>query len=332
MGGLEEAKPMKPKITYRKRRDLMLKYFSSSSVVAILAQSLRDCGMPLVFNRGRPCEIPKEKLISFILFARMCGDKFERMETDSELYVQRHYDHSNLHYHYRQLASDVIIRLTGLFEQRIKAMINEVLLHIFDSTALSTSVRVERLYQGTRRKEKLTTKFHTLLGYDPPNQLILVEGMLASNNRTSDAQGASKILQDKENLAGYSFGDSAFETYDLIELTCAKGLEPIYKPVKKNVRRKLSKKAQLRKVWNGNHSRMYRDIRGSGESLYGAATRAGLIHTNSIEEGQRHKDSLIIGLRQNLLNYLRLKALLGIIRKTLKNRKLYKSIFPQKRK
>ena len=306
---------MKPSITYRKRRDLMLKYFSASSMVAVLAQSMRDCAISLTFKLGRPCEVPKEKLIGFILLARICGDKFERMETDSELYVHRHYDHSNLHYHYMQLPCNVIVKLTALFEIRIKTMVNEILLHVFDSTALSTSVRVERLRQGTRKKEKLTTKFHTMLGYDPPNQLIVVEGMLASDNHTSDAQGASKLLAEKEDIAGYSFGDSAFEVYDLIEQTLEKGLEPIYKPTKKNVKRKLSKKAQLRKIWNGNHSRLYKDIRGSGESLYGAATRAGLIHTYSIEEEQRHKDSLIIGLRQNLFNYLRLKALLELFEK-----------------
>ena len=71
-------------------------------------------------------------------------------------------------------------------------MINEILLHIFDSTALSTSVREEKVRQGTRNKEKLTVKFHTMLGYDPPFQLVVVEGMLASDNHTSDAKGAEE--------------------------------------------------------------------------------------------------------------------------------------------
>ena len=62
--------------------------------------------------------------------------------------------------------------------------------------------------------------------------------------------------------------------------------------------------------------RMYKDIRGTGEVLYGAATRYGLIHTNSRRDVNRRKDGLLIGLRQNLLTYLRLKALIGIIRKT----------------
>lgn len=110
-------------------------------------------------------------------------------------------------------------------------------------------------------------------------------------------------------------GDSAFETYNLIDQTLEQGLIPLYKPTKRNVRKKLSAKARLRKCWNGNHSRFYKEIRGTGEVLYGGATRCGLIHTNSIREDNRQKDALLIGLRQNLFAYLRLKVLWELLEK-----------------
>lgn len=74
------------------------------------------------------------------------------------------------------------------------------------------------------------------------------------------------------------------------------------------------------KKWDGNPHRLYEDIRGTGESLYGAATRSGLIHTQSRREDNRAKDGLLIGLRQNLFAYLRLEVFLRIIRKTRVNR------------
>ena len=317
---------MKPSITYRKRRDLMLKKFSSLSIISALSEIIVRNGIILSFHLGRPCEIKKCQLISFLLFCKVNGAGYEEMELDSEPFLRRHYDHSTFHYHYTFLPEKVIIFLTLILEKKIKEMTNEILLHIFDSTALSTSVREERLRQGTRKKEKLTTKFHTMLGYDPPFQLVVVEGMLSSNNHISDAQGAREILKEKDGLKGYGFGDSAFETYDLIEESIEKNLDPIFKPTKKDVGKKLSAKARLREIWNGNHSRMYKDIRGTGEVVYGAATRAKIIHTNSIREDNRQKDSLIIGLRQNLFNYLRLKALSGFFRKTLKNLNIYKLI------
>jgi hypothetical protein len=301
----------------------MLKNFSSKAISSIMEEEILRSGALSTHKLGRPCEVRKEKLIGFVLFSKIMTDVYEKMELNSELFLDRHYDHSNFQYHYKNLPSSLIYSLTSRIEVKIKQLTNEILLHIADSSALSTSVRVERIRQGTRKKVKLTTKFHTLLGYDPPNGIIVVEGMLASNNKLSDSKGAQKMMAGKD-LKGYSFGDSAFETYDLIDKTIEHGLIPIYKPTKKNVRKKLSAKARLRKCWNGNHSRLYKDIRGTGEALYGGATRCGLIHTNSIREDNRQKDALLIGLRQNLFTYLRLKTLIGIIRKSLFFHNLYK--------
>ena len=287
-----------------------------------MEEEILRSGILLSYKLGRRCEVRKEKIIGFILFSKIMTDGYEEMELNSELFLERHYDHSNFWYHYTALPPLVIYTLTSILEVKIKILINEVLLHIADSSALSTSVREERIRQGTRNKVKLTTKFHTLLGYDPPTQTIVVEGMLASNNKLSDSKGAQTMLAGKD-LKGYSFGDSAFETYDLIDQTLEQGLISIYKPTKKSVSKKLSAKARLRKSWNGNHSRLYKDIRGNGEVLYGGATRCGLIHTNSIREDNRQKDALLIGLRQNLFAYLRLKVLINIIRKTPLNPNLF---------
>ena len=314
MGGLKEDTQMKPTKTYRQRRDLMLKKFSTATISSILEEEILRSGLLITFKRGRPCEVRKERIVGFLLFSRLMTDVYEQMELNSELYLGRHYDHGSFWYHYSSLSPMTIYNLTSILEVKIKVLINEILLHIADSSALSTSVREERIRQGTRNKVKLTTKFHTLLGYDPPSQTIIVEGMLASDNKLSDSKGAQIMLAGKD-LKGYSFGDSAFETYDLIDQTLEQELIPIYKPTKKDVGKKLSAKARLRKVWNGNHSRFYKEIRGTGEVLYGGATRCGLIHTNSIREDNRQKDALLIGLRQNLFTYLRLKVLWELLEK-----------------
>ena len=293
----------------------MLKSFSAKSISSIMEEEILRSGILIAHTRGRRCEISKEKILGFLLFSKIMNNGYEEMEINSEIFLARHYDHSSFQYHYTELPEKVILALTSILEVKIKELTNEVYLHIFDSTALSTSVREERIQQGTRNKVKLTTKFHTLLGYDPSNQTVIVEEMLASNNKLSDSKGAQLMLQ-RSDLRGYGFGDSAFETYELIDVTESKNLIPIYKPTKKRVRKTLSAKSRLRKVWNGNHSRMYKDIRGTGEVLYGAATTCGLIHSDSKREDNLHKDSLIIGLRQNLFAYLRLKVLVCIIRKT----------------
>ena len=276
--------------------------------------AVRSCVVPR-FTRGRPCRIRKERLVSFIFLSRMKHQGYEEMELNSELFLKMHYDHSAFQYHYTQLSEEVIVSLTNLFKDKINELLTEdILFHIFDSTALSTSVRVERTRAGLRNKVKLTEKFHTMLGYDPPNQIVVVEAMLASDHHTSDNQGA--LLMIHQGLKGFALGDSAYETYELVQQTEFVGLIPLYKPTKKEVKKKLSAKARRRKDWKGNPSRWYKELRGVGEVLYGAATRAGLIHTHSKYVPNMFKDALIIGLRQNVLTYLRLRALMRFIRKT----------------
>ena len=303
----------------------MLKKFSIQKIIFQLTEVVRRKGFVVIYSRGRPCEIRKEKLITFILIFRINHRGYEMMETESEIYLKRHYDHSAFQYHFSTLSDVVVYSLTNLFRDKIYTLVNEIYLHIFDSTALSTSVRAERTRQGIRKKEKLTDKFHTLLGYDPSFQIIVVEGMIMTDHHTSDSKGGEILLQQTK-IKGYGFGDSKYGTYGLIQKNEEKSLIPIFKQDKRRVRKTLSAKARHRKIWNGNPQRMYKDIRGTGEVLYGAATRCGLIHTNSRKDENRAKDGLLIGLRQNLFTYLRLKALIGIIRKTRSFHNLYNLI------
>lgn len=175
----------------------MLKKFSTKTISSILEEEILRSGLLIVFKKGRPCEIRKEKIVGFLLFSKLMTDVYEQMELNSELYLDRHYDHGSFWYHFSALSPIVIYNLTSILEVKIKQLTNEILLHIADSSALSTSVRVARIRQGTRNKVKLTTKFHTLLGYDPPNQIVVVEGMIASDNKLSDSKGAQIMLNGK---------------------------------------------------------------------------------------------------------------------------------------
>ena len=315
----------KPTISYWKRYDLMYKKYSKKSIINITENELRAKNLIKKHTRGRKTLVRKEKIIAFILVEKILVSPYREMELDGDSYLPHRYDHSLYQYHYTCLSEETLHEISLVFERRCEQLLNEILLHIVDSTALSTSVREERLRQGTRNKEKLTTKYHTMIGYDPPNQMIIVEHSIASDNHLSDGKGAEWMIR-KSPKKGYLFGDRAYETYGLLELAKMIGLEPIIKPTKKNVKKKLSVKAGLRKIWNGNHSRMYKDIRGTGECLYGAGTRAGLIRTNSILDKNRKKDSLILDIRQNILSYLRLEVFKALFDKLARNSNVFSII------
>ena len=259
-------------------------------------------------SRGRKPIVSKEKTVAFILTEKMLVSSYRKMELEGDAYLPHKYDHSSYQYQYSTLHESVLSKVIKLFDKLCKQLLNEIYFHILDSTGLSTSVRVPRLKQGTRVKTKLTSKVHTMLGYDPPNQVVIIESTISSDNHLSDGKGGEMMIKESPQK-GYLFGDSAYETYALTELAEQMGLIPILKPTKKDVRKKFSVKARLRIIWNGNNSRLYKQLRGIGEVVYGGATRAGLIHTNSKIDENRKKDGLIISIRQNIFTYLRLKAL-----------------------
>ena len=306
---------MKQKIRYRRRRDLALKKFSAEYILKQLSLALKATGLVRIYHRGRPCDIRKEKLVAFIVNSRMIGKGYELMEQESELYLKEHYDHSTLQYHYTVLPSKTLYKISMLFRDKIYELGNEILLHILDSTALSTSVREERTRQGLRNKEKITDKIHTTTGYDPPLKIVIVEEILVSDHHLSDGKGGEKMVE-KNSFKGYLFGDSKYGTYNLIQLAEDKLLFPVLKQDKRKPRKKFTPKARRRKQWNGNPKRLYKEIRGLGEVVYGGATRAGLILTKSIRTDNRYKDGLLIAVRHNLYTFLRLKALNRFFRKT----------------
>jgi len=207
----------------------MLKNNSTLTIFKCLCEIVYRNKIVVPSKFGRPCQKPKHKIISFILLWKIYGEVLEKMELDSELFLGKHYDHSSFGYHYSQLLPQVIEEITWHYERLIVQMLErEIIFHIYDSTAISTSVREERIRQGTRNKERLTQKFHTTLGYDPPNQLVVVEAMLATDHHTSDSQGAI-IMQNGKDWKGYDLGDRAYWTYDLTDATISQGRVPIYK-------------------------------------------------------------------------------------------------------
>ena len=312
----------KQKLEYWKRYDLMFKNYSKKDLVLILEHELiHNCLVPR-YIRGRRTIVRKERIISFILVEKQLKSVYRDMEMEGEVYLLHKYDHSSFQYHYKALPETILYRILSIFEKKCKVLLNEIFIHLVDSTAQSSSVREERLRQGTRNKEKITDKIHTLLGYDPPNKIVIVESALASDKHLSDGKGAESMIS--KHLKGYLFGDAGYETYDLIDLAFEYGLIPIIKPQNKNIKRKLSKKAQLRKIWNGNNKRLYKEIRGVAEVLYGGATKANLLKTNSKLTSIRRKDALILSIRQNLFSFLRLKALIRIYRQTHFFHKVYK--------
>jgi len=302
--------------TYWQKYDLLYKKHSKKTLFKKLKKECKKLGQPYKKkdNRGRKPKFNPTTYAAFLCIQKIFRHRYREMELEATLYLLDKADHSTFARNYNKIPEQYI-------EQLISNLVNkEFLIWIADSTAISTKIRVERTRQGLRKKEILTDKYHIVIGYDPPTGTVQILGAKATDNHTSDSQGAIQILQGRKSNA-YFLGDSAYNTYALHETAKEIGLFPHIKPDKKGIARTLSTKA--RQVQNFSHN-LYKNIRGIVETVFGGATNAGLILSYAKKTHTRRLDTLMLAVRHNLLSNLRTTIHL-FVRQTLENQNAYKS-------
>jgi hypothetical protein len=286
--------------------DLFYKNYSKKGLYKEAITLVKRTNLVRRKRRGRPPTVHKHKSTAYILLQRMDKSSYRDMELEGDLFLPHKYDHSSYQYQYTTTNYLVLELLTRMLCVKIEALIGQAIFNILDTTGVSTTIKVPRLRQGTRQKEKLNDKLHIFLGYDPPHHVVYIKDTLATSNHVSDSQGGL-IMTDRTKYKGDVFGDSAYQTYELIEQINEQEKRPFFKPAKKKIRKTLTPKARWAKDF---HLRLYQEIRGLVETPFGGATKKNLLHTYSKLEENRRKDSLLVSLRQNFLTYLRLKVLL----------------------
>jgi len=309
LGGWEEPTMPKHKKRYWQKYDMLYKNCSKKRLFKQLKASCENLGCPYEKkgNRGRSLKFSPIEYAAFISLQKMFGHKSREMELEADLFLSDKADHSTFARNYKRIPTEYIEKLIIPFVKKKYCLL------IADSTAMSTKIRVERIKAGTRNKQKLTNKFHILVGYDPEDHEVMILGVKATDNHTSDSKGACMILNKLENPFAYFFGDSAYHTYELHNIGKEKKLIVMTKPDKKGIRKKMSAKAINTKKFN---ERLYKEIRGIVETVFGGLTNAGLITTFAKTTKAIQLDTLMLALRHNLMTSIRLYKL--IMRQTLK--------------
>ena len=281
-----------------KKYDSLFKNYSKKDIFEFLVQRCLELGLPYSENkgRGRKSKLPPEVYVAYLIIQKMFGHDYRQMEMEAELYLDCKIDHSTFARNYAKISQEYFERLIASLPDRDFSVL------IADSTGMSTKVRVERVYQGTRNKTKLTQKCHIVIGYDPRNGEVMILGAKATDNHVSDSQGAQQILKEMKETHAWFLGDSAYNTYALHEVAEERGLNPQLKPDAKGIRKKMSAKARNAKNFK---ERLYKELRGVVETVFGGATNAGLILTRSKKTHTRQLDTLILAIRHNIFAYLK---------------------------
>jgi len=288
----------KPNKTYWQKYDLLYKKCSKKSLFKRLKKECRKLGQPYKKrdNRGRKPKFSPYDYASFICLQKIFRHRYREMELEADLYLPDKADHSTFQRNYEKISEEYIEKLI------VNLVDKKFIYWIADSTCMSSKIRVERTIQGVRNKALLRDKYHVIVGYDPPTSTTMILGVKATDEHISDSRGAINILHEKQSHA-YFLGDSAYNTYELHEVIKNVGLFPLMKPDNKGIRKTLSVKARQVKLFS---KRIYKELRGIVETVFGGATNAGLILSYAKKEHTRRLDTLMLALRHNLMASIRL--------------------------
>ena len=308
---MPNTKPKRPN-TYWRRLDFLYKNNSKKDMFELIKKEVSK--NKLVYekkdSRGRKPKFLLEEYVAFLVLQKIFGHAYREMELEAELYLPDKVDHSTLARNFAKISEEYLEQLAVSFVNK------EFSFWLGDSTGISTKIRVERIRQGIRNKTKLTEKYHVILGYDPSTGETMILAVKASDNRLSDSKAAQEMI--KELLKGkkvyaWFLADSAYNTYALHEILEEHGLEAQIKPDNKGISKKMSVKARKIKLFK---KRLYKEVRGVVETVFGGATNAGLILTRSKKTHTRRLDTLILAVRHNLFANLKTCLLTIIVRQT----------------
>jgi len=292
------------KLSYWKRYDRVYKNFSAKKIYREILTIVKRLGKPFEkkSRRGRKFKIEPEEYTAFLALKISGGDNYRDMELDSELFVEKHLDHSTFGKNFFRIPYEYLRRLLQLTGQLLENMLGHAKVHVLDSTKLSTDRYKEIIYRGNLRKIKETFKLHTMIQRHPKKQMVIIMDGLASDTHISDAEGAvqmSHVLQEEDILPA----DRGYD-YEKVYEVCAE--RKVRTNIKKQDREngkgfRYRKKAKFRK-------QSYKKQRGIVETRFGTIENAGLTLTHYRTEDARFKYGLILLMKQNIDNLLRLEV------------------------
>jgi len=292
------------KLSYWKRYDRVFKYFSPKKIYEKILGFAKKLGKPFKkkSNRGPKMKLQPEEYASYIAYKGSKGEAYRDMELDSEMFFDKKIDHSTFGKNLKKISCEYLRKLLQLTGQFLERLLGHAKVHIPDSTKLSTDRYKNIIYQGKPRRVKETFKLHTMVQRHPKKKMTIIMDGFSSDAHISDAEGAvrmSQVLQEGDILPA----DRGYD-YEKVYMACAqRKVETNIKQQNKKSGKgfRYRKKAKFRK-------RSYKKQWGVVETRYATIENAGLTLTHYRTEDTRFKYGLILEIKQNIDNLLRLEV------------------------
>ena len=296
---------MKNALSYWKKYDLVFKHFSFKKIYKEILGFAKKLGNPFTkkSNKGRNFKISPEEYVAYTVFEIVTGNApFRDMELGSELYVRKHIDHSTFGKNFQKIPYDYLRKLLELTGKFLEKLLGKASVYLADSTGMVTNMYYDTEFKGKSIRRKLDFKLHSFVGYYPNKKLTYIKTGLGSNKHTSDSEGACVMLDEYDMGWAYFSADSSYDFEKLHRKINEKGLFPMIKP--RNTKLSRATKTKEHRRWF--NPRLYKEIRHLVETIFGGLENKGLLHTRMKREDNIHKFSLVVQIRHNLWNLMKL--------------------------
>lgn len=295
--------------SYWQRYDRVFKHFSYKKIYEHILSLARKLGTPFEkkSKRGRPFKITQTEYAAFMVFEIITNDSvYRNMEQDSELFLQKHIDHSTFGKNFIKIPYEYLQKLLHLCASLLESLLGKALAYIPDSTAITTKFYKDSIREGKKCRLLQTYKSHALVGYYPNKGIIYVKTAEGTDHHTSDSKGATLMLENYDLGWAYMPADRG---YDYEETYKSSEKAELTSNIKKQKRPNGPKsKYRKRSIYI---DRLYKEIRHIVECNFGGLENKGLLKTTLKRPDNINKYSIIIHVRQNLMAYLRLIAYLA---------------------
>lgn len=298
--------------TYWKRYDLVFKRFSFKKIYEEILGFAKKLGSPFSrkSKKGRPFKISPEEYVSYITFEIITHNSpYRDMELGSELYVDKHIDHSTFGKSFQKIPYEYFLKLLEKTSNLLESLLGRVSLLIADSTGMHSNIYHECDIKGETTRRKKRYKAHALISSHPDKQLTYIRRGIGSDLRTSDSEGAKQMLE-KEHIGKCTFiADRGYDFERVYKACSEKYIKANIKPKKYRSSRSTKRKSALKQY----SENLYKEGRGVVETIFGGLTNKGLLNTRFRKTENVNKHSLIAMFRHNLFTLFRIKTGLNLL-------------------
>lgn len=292
------------KLTYWKKYDKVFKHFSSKKIYEKILKIVKKLGKPFKkkSNRGRKFKINPEEYTAFIAFKISGGNNYRDMELDSEIFIEEHIDHSTFGKNFFRIPYDYLRKLLQLTGKLLEGLLGRTKVHIADSTKITADRYKEIIHQGKPRRIKEVYKLHTMVQRHPEKQMTIIVDGIASDEHISDSEGAVRMMSVLKEGDLFT-ADRGYDYEKVYESCFTKNIQVNIKPQK----RSCGKHSVYRKKMIGSFDEEeYKKQRGVVETEFAGFENAGLVFTHYRSDDARLKYGLILEIRHNIYNLMKL--------------------------